>query len=102
MHALQLAAIKALQAELDAYKGCGFSDATYKPMTTSLRRHGKEPQTQQGVPNSLILALIEASFGTAAYERVLHGGATDGVVAGYRASAVGSPMGAATLTVRLI
>lgn len=102
MHAQQLAAVSALQAELDAYKESGFSDATYKPMLTQLRRIGDEPVEQEGIPNSLILALIEAGFGTAEYERVLQGGATGGVVAGYRANAVGSPMGSATLTIRLV
>lgn len=102
MHAQQLAAITALQAELDEHKARGFTDATYKPLVALLRRPDAEPHEQQGIPNSLILALIETAFGTAAYERVLHGGATDGIVAGYRASAVGSPMGSATLTIRLV
>lgn len=102
MHSQQLAAVTALQAELDAYKIGGFSDAIYKPMVTQLRRIGDEPVEQKGIPNSLILALVEAAFGAAAYESVLHGGATSGVVAGYRANAMGSPMGAATLAIRLV
>jgi len=102
MHSLQLALVAALRAELNEHKEAGYTDATYKPLVTILRREGEEIVESQGVPGSLILAQIEAIFGAESYERVLNGGVADGAFEGYRASAVGSPNGSVVLTVRVI
>ncbi|MPQ71515.1 hypothetical protein [Pseudomonas sp. MWU12-2323] len=102
MHSLQLALVAALLAELNEHKDAGYTDATYKPLVTLLRREGAELVENQGVPGSLIFAQVEAIFGAESYERVLNGGVADGVFEGYRASAVGSPNGSVVLTIRLI
>ncbi|MBP3062009.1 hypothetical protein SAMN05216576_107178 [Ectopseudomonas chengduensis] len=101
MHSLQLALIAALVAELNEHKEAGYTDATYKPFVTLLRRAGAELVESQGIPGSLIFAQVEAIFCAESYERVLNGGVADGDFEGYHASAVGSPNGSVVLTLRL-